>query len=256
VVFAGGFGKGGTRQSIDKARSAIGLHHLATYPFGAAGVRSLQDTGFRGAYASESAAHTGSVREGRRRHAGRVTPSPGSSSRERMRSHRMRKKYGLFPRKLLVSLTPTRSARRARLSRPGSPRRSRRRSRSDRDIPHGRSNQTVGPPSTLLLIGYRWRATIMQAMPPSAHFCAEQVDGGVVMRRGVCVHHKPKYPEVGIPCWSDYITVSDITDLVVYREWYPSFWTPLDTFGEAFDSRRPSEKPPIATSLVAAPAVS
>jgi hypothetical protein len=32
-----------------------------------------------------------------------VTPSPGSSSHDRMRSHRARKKYGLAPRQLLVS---------------------------------------------------------------------------------------------------------------------------------------------------------
>jgi hypothetical protein len=34
-----------------------------------------------------------------------VTPSHGSSSHDRMRSHRARKKYGPFPRRLLVSRT-------------------------------------------------------------------------------------------------------------------------------------------------------
>jgi hypothetical protein len=34
-----------------------------------------------------------------------VTPSRGSTSRDCMRSHRARKRYGLSPRKLLVSLT-------------------------------------------------------------------------------------------------------------------------------------------------------
>jgi hypothetical protein len=32
-----------------------------------------------------------------------VTPSQGSSSRDRMRTHRARKRYGLVPRQLLVS---------------------------------------------------------------------------------------------------------------------------------------------------------
>jgi hypothetical protein len=34
-----------------------------------------------------------------------VTPSQGSSSRDRMRTHRARKRYGLVPRRLLVSRT-------------------------------------------------------------------------------------------------------------------------------------------------------
>jgi hypothetical protein len=47
-----------------------------------------------------------------------VTPSQASTSCDRVRTHRARKKYGLVPRRLLVSCTQLDKLERARLSRP------------------------------------------------------------------------------------------------------------------------------------------